>query len=107
MSVRRIIIISLSSSVSAFIPYALDKGRKFSSSSSIRSRNLFCSFFDLLIISFAEHNSTYTTAFKNIFDWISRIKDRKHFGEKPVFVLATAPGPGGAGGGPGGAAQKR
>lgn len=46
---------------------------------------------DLLIISFAEHNSTYTTAFKNIFDWISRIKDRKHFGEKPVFVLATAP----------------
>ena len=50
---------------------------------------------DLLIISFAEHNSTYTVAFKNIFDWISRIKDRKHFGEKPVFVLATAPGPGG------------
>ena len=37
---------------------------------------------DLLIISFAEYNSTYTTAFKNIFDWISRIKDRKHFGEK-------------------------
>ena len=50
---------------------------------------------DLIIISFAEHNGTYTTAFKNIFDWISRIKDRKHFGEKPVFVLATAPGPGG------------
>ncbi len=50
---------------------------------------------DLLIIAFAEHNSTYTTAFKNIFDWISRIKDRKHFGEKPVFVLATATGPGG------------
>uniref|UniRef100_UPI002FDE5301 NADPH-dependent FMN reductase n=1 Tax=Epilithonimonas sp. TaxID=2894511 RepID=UPI002FDE5301 len=50
---------------------------------------------DLLIISLAEHNSTYTTAFKNVFDWISRIKDRKHFGEKPVFLLATAPGPGG------------
>lgn len=50
---------------------------------------------DLLIIAFAEHNSTYTTAFKNIFDWVSRIKDRKHFGEKPVFVLATATGPGG------------
>ena len=50
---------------------------------------------DLLIISFAEHNSTYTTAFKNIFDWVSRIKDRKHFGEKQVFVLATATGPGG------------
>ncbi len=50
---------------------------------------------DLLIISFAEHNSTYTTAFKNVFDWVSRIKDRKHFGEKPVFALATATGPGG------------
>ncbi|WP_313100507.1 NAD(P)H-dependent oxidoreductase [Epilithonimonas sp.] len=50
---------------------------------------------DLLIISLAEHNSTYTTAFKNVFDWVSRIKDRKHFGEKPVFLLATAPGPGG------------
>ena len=50
---------------------------------------------DLLIISLAEHNSSYTVAFKNIFDWISRIKDRKHFGEKPVFLLATATGPGG------------
>ena len=50
---------------------------------------------DLLIISLAEHNSAYSTAFKNIFDWISRIKDRKHFGEKPVFLLATATGPGG------------
>lgn len=50
---------------------------------------------DLLIISLAEHNSTYSTAFKNVFDWVSRIKDRKHFGEKPVFLLATAPGPGG------------
>jgi chromate reductase len=50
---------------------------------------------DLLIMSLAEYNSTYTAAFKNIFDWVSRIKDRKHFGEKPVFLLATAPGPGG------------
>ena len=50
---------------------------------------------DLLIISLAEHNSSYSVAFKNIFDWISRIKDRKHFGEKPVFLLATATGPGG------------
>ena len=50
---------------------------------------------DLLIISLAEYNSTYTAAFKNVFDWISRIKDRKHFGEKPVFLLSTAPGPGG------------
>lgn len=50
---------------------------------------------DLLLISLAEHNSSYTTAFKNIFDWISRIKNRKHFGDKPVFLMAAATGPGG------------
>ncbi|WP_310555385.1 NAD(P)H-dependent oxidoreductase, partial [Flavobacterium sp.] len=27
---------------------------------------------DLIVISFAEHNGAYSTAFKNIFDWISR-----------------------------------
>jgi NAD(P)H-dependent FMN reductase len=27
---------------------------------------------DGIIISFAEHNSSYSAAFKNIFDWISR-----------------------------------
>ncbi len=50
---------------------------------------------DLLIISLAEYNSSYTAAFKNIWDWFSRIKGRKHFGEKPMMVMATAPGPGG------------
>ena len=50
---------------------------------------------DLLLIALAEHNSSYTAAFKNIFDWISRIKDRKHLGGKNVFLLATAPGPAG------------
>lgn len=29
---------------------------------------------DGIIISFAEHNGAYSTAFKNIFDWISRIE---------------------------------
>lgn len=50
---------------------------------------------DLILMSLAEYNSTYTTAFKNLFDWVSRIKDRKHFGEKPMFLLSAAPGPGG------------
>lgn len=47
---------------------------------------------DLIVISFAEHNGAYTTAFKNIFDWISRI-NAKTFQEKPVVLLATSPGP--------------
>lgn len=47
---------------------------------------------DLIIISFAEHNGAYTAAFKNIFDWISRING-KTFQEKPTLLLATSPGP--------------
>jgi len=50
---------------------------------------------DAIIISFAEHNGTYTAAYKNLFDWTSRI-DMKVFQGKPVVYLATSPGPGGA-----------
>ncbi len=48
---------------------------------------------DFLIISLAEHNGSYTTAYKNIVDWVSRIPSRKLFNGKPVFLLATSPGP--------------
>ncbi len=47
---------------------------------------------DLLLISLAEHNGSYSTAFKNIYDWVSRIKGRKVFGDKRVFLMATSPG---------------
>ncbi len=47
---------------------------------------------DLIVISMAEHNGAYTAAFKNIFDWTSRIKDRKTFAEKKVLILATSGG---------------
>ncbi|MBL4838495.1 MAG: NAD(P)H-dependent oxidoreductase [Kordiimonadaceae bacterium] len=50
---------------------------------------------DALIVSFAEHNGTYTAAYKNLFDWVSRIEG-KFFQNKPMVLLATAPGPGGA-----------
>ncbi|WP_394209592.1 NADPH-dependent FMN reductase [Enterovibrio calviensis] len=50
---------------------------------------------DAIIISFAEHNGSYTAAYKNVFDWTSRI-DMKVFQGKPVVFLATSPGPGGA-----------
>jgi NAD(P)H-dependent FMN reductase len=46
---------------------------------------------DLIVISFAEHNGAYSTAFKNIFDWTSRING-KTFQEKPVLLLSTSPG---------------
>lgn len=50
---------------------------------------------DLIIISFAEHNGSYTAAYKNLFDWTSRI-EQKLFQNKPLVLLATSPGPGGA-----------
>ena len=50
---------------------------------------------DVVIISFAEHNGSYTVAYKNIFDWASRINP-KVFQNKPMVFLATSPGPGGA-----------
>lgn len=46
---------------------------------------------DGILISFAEHNGAYSTAFKNIFDWISRI-EKDVWANKPMFLLATSPG---------------
>jgi len=50
---------------------------------------------DALVVSFAEHNGSYTAAYKNIFDWASRINP-KVFQAKPMVMLSTSPGPGGA-----------
>lgn len=50
---------------------------------------------DAIIISFAEHNGSYTAAYKNLFDWASRI-DPKVYQNKPMLLLATSPGPSGA-----------
>lgn len=47
---------------------------------------------DLLLVSLSEHNGTYSTAFKNVFDWTSRIKDRAVWNEKPMLLMATSPG---------------
>lgn len=46
---------------------------------------------DAIVISFAEHNGAYSVAFKNVFDWLSRIDQDVWLG-KPMFLLATSPG---------------
>lgn len=51
---------------------------------------------DVIICSLAEHNRSYSAAFKNVFDWASRI-DVKVFQNKPMLLLSTSPG--GYGGG--------
>lgn len=47
---------------------------------------------DILLVSLSEHNGTYSSAFKNVFDWTSRIKERAVWNEKPMLLMATAPG---------------
>lgn len=52
---------------------------------------------DALLISLAEHNGSYTVAFKNLFDWTSRINSKVYQG-RPLVLLATSPGARGASG---------
>ncbi len=51
---------------------------------------------DALLISFAEHNGHYTAAYKNLFDWTSRI-NKRIFQDKPAVLFSTSAGPGGGG----------
>jgi len=46
---------------------------------------------DGIIISFAEHNGAYSVAFKNVFDWVSRI-EKDVWNNKPLLLMATSPG---------------
>jgi len=46
---------------------------------------------DALIIAFAEHNGCYSAAYKNIYDWASRIQP-KVYRDKRMVLLATSPG---------------
>ena len=50
---------------------------------------------DGLLVSFAEHNGAYTAAYKNIYDWASRLEGSV-WQDKPMLLLATSPGGRGA-----------
>ncbi len=50
---------------------------------------------DFLVVSLAEHNGNYSAAFKNIFDWCTRIQ-KEIFQQKPMLLMATSPGGRGA-----------
>lgn len=49
---------------------------------------------DAVIISFAEYNGNYTVAYKNIFDWASRIQMKVYQGKK-VMHMSSSIGPNG------------
>ncbi|MGK4568756.1 NADPH-dependent FMN reductase [Flavobacterium sp. 3HN19-14] len=46
---------------------------------------------DVIVLSLAENNGNYSVAFKNIFDWSSRIQ-KDVFQNKPMLLMATSPG---------------
>ena len=46
---------------------------------------------DGIMISFAEHNSSYTVAYKNVFDWSSRINGQV-YQNKPMVLFSTSNG---------------
>lgn len=46
---------------------------------------------DIILASLPENNGSYSSAFKNVFDWSSRI-DVKVFQNKPMLLMATSPG---------------
>ena len=46
---------------------------------------------DGLVVSLAEHNGSYSAAFKNTYDWVSRI-NQKVWKDKPMLLMAASPG---------------
>lgn len=46
---------------------------------------------DAIVISLAEHNGLPAAAFKNLWDWTSRI-NQKFWANKPIFLASTSPG---------------
>jgi NAD(P)H-dependent FMN reductase len=46
---------------------------------------------DGIIISLAEYNGLHTAAFKNLWDWMSRLGTPQIWHDKPMFLLATSP----------------
>jgi NAD(P)H-dependent FMN reductase len=46
---------------------------------------------DGIILSLAEHNGNFTVAFKNLYDWMSRV-EQKLWSNKPMLLMATSPG---------------
>ncbi|HEX8268991.1 MAG TPA: NAD(P)H-dependent oxidoreductase [Flavobacterium sp.] len=49
---------------------------------------------DIIVLSLAEHNASFSAAFKNIYDWASR-QNKVVFAQKPMLLLSTSPSKGG------------
>lgn len=72
--------------------YSLDEENERGFSSDLKKLDQQLAAADGIILSLAEHNGAYTAAFKNAFDWLSRIES-KTWRNKPMLLLSTSPGP--------------
>lgn len=51
---------------------------------------------DAIVLSLAEYNGLHSSAFKNLWDWTSRLGMR-FWANKPMFLASSSPGPRGGG----------
>lgn len=71
--------------------YSIDHEQEFGFSDDLLRLDRMVSEADGIILSLAEHNGAYSAAFKNAFDWLSRIES-KVWRNKPMLLLSTSPG---------------
>ncbi|MEL6557362.1 MAG: NAD(P)H-dependent oxidoreductase [Bacteroidota bacterium] len=46
---------------------------------------------DGIVVSLAEYNGLHTSAFKNLWDWLSRVDGQQIWQNKPMLLLGTSP----------------
>jgi NAD(P)H-dependent FMN reductase len=71
--------------------YSIDIEKEQGFSKDLKNLNEQIESADGIVLSLAEHNGAYSAAFKNAFDWLSRI-DGKVWRNKPMLLLSTSPG---------------
>lgn len=70
--------------------YSIDREKLGMPDKAVEFSNLFDTY-DGVILSLAEHNSSYAAAFKNIYDWSSRVENNV-FRNKPLLLMSASPG---------------
>ncbi len=71
--------------------YSQDEEKENGFSEGAKKFSALFSDYDGFIISMAEHNSSYAAAFKNMYDWASRINGNV-FNDKPLLLMSATPG---------------
>lgn len=71
--------------------YSIDKEKNEGIPEKARTFKRLIETHDGVVLSLAEHNGSYTSAFKNVLDWSSRLEGPL-WGNTPMFLLSTSPG---------------